>query len=56
MPLKPTKQQIKEMEEELDLALEEIELTPANYTEYITTIVNGGTQVFWTLVICNTCA
>ena len=56
MPLKPSKQQIKEMEEELDLALEEIELTPANYMEYITTIVNGGTQVFWTPVICSTCA
>ncbi len=56
MPLKPTKQQLKEMEEEIDLALEEIELTTTYYTEYITTIINGGTQVFWTPVICNTCA
>ncbi len=46
MPLKPTKQQVKEMEEEIDLALEEIELTTMNYTEYITIIINGGTQVY----------
>jgi len=56
MPLKPSKQQLKEMEEEIDLALEEIELTTTNYTEYITIIINGGTQVYWTPVICNTCA
>ena len=56
MPLKPTKQQLKVMEEEIDLALEEIELTTTNYTEYITTVINGGTQVFWTPVICTTCA
>ena len=55
MPLKPTKQQLKVMEEEIDLALEEIELTTTNYTEYITTIINGGTQVYWTPVICTTC-
>jgi len=56
MPLKPTKQQLKDMEEEIDLALEEIEITTTNYTEYISLIINGGTQVFWTPVICNTCA
>jgi len=55
MPLKPTKQQVKAMDEEIDLALEEIELTTTNYTQYITIIINGGTQVFWTPVICNTC-
>ncbi len=55
MPLKPTKQQAKDMDEEIDLALKEIELTMKNYTQYIATIVNGGTQVFWTPVICNTC-
>jgi len=55
MPLKPTKQEVKAMEEELDLALEEIELTTTNYTQYITTIVNAGTHVFWMPVICNTC-
>ncbi len=37
------------------MALEEIELTMTNYTQYITTIMNGGTQVFWTPVICNIC-
>ena len=42
------------MEEEIDLALEEIVLTMTNYTQYNTTIVNGGTKVFWTPVICNT--
>jgi hypothetical protein len=56
MPLKPTKQQLKTMEEEIDLALEDIEITTTNYTEYISLIINGGTQVFWTPVICNTCA
>jgi len=55
MPLKPTKQQAKAMEEEIDLALEEIELTMTNYTKYIITIVNAGTHVFWMPVICNTC-
>ena len=56
MPLKPTKQQLKDMEEEIDLALEELDITTTNYTEYITLIINGGTHVFWTPVICNTCA
>ena len=56
MPLKPTKQQLKTMEEEIDLALEDIEITTTNYTEYISLTINGGTQVFWTPVICKTCA
>jgi len=56
MPLKPTKQQLSKMEEEIDLALEDIEITTTNYTEYISLIINGGTQVFWTPVICKTCA
>ena len=56
MPLKPNKQQLSKMEEEIDPTLEEIEITTTNYTEYISLIINGGTQVFWTPVICNTCA
>jgi len=55
MPLKPSKQQIKAMDEEIDLALEEIELTTTNYTQYITIIINGGTHVFWTPVMCTNC-
>jgi len=49
------KQQVKVMDKEIDLALEEIELTTTNYTQYITIIINGGTQVFWYPVICITC-
>ena len=45
MPLKPTKQQAKAMEEEIDLALEEIELTTTNYTQYI--ITNWNWRTHW---------
>jgi len=55
MLLKPSKQQVKDMEEEIDLALEENELTMTNYSQNITIIVNGGTQMFWTPTICKTC-